>query len=270
MLDSEWFVGPDEQAMSPTVALTVLDDGLSVTGCAATVSGVHDTGCAGILAPGSNSHECNKCNFSVVDDDRKSQEILVDSSVESQPVQLLELRYCNVQFEMLPEPTVALTDNGAQISLIREDLIKDLYVTGLGTVAIRGAVGQPVEAKLVILNVEPWRGCAEENIAPYLGVTFPACNLSTDVDVIFCENDVSQMNELNAYNLLRPSRSSETTFEAKVDFSEIESCADSLNLGSQDYDLQVVKVIDANPDLSTNVIEVSAVNDDHNISSAMG
>ena len=45
-----------------------------------------------------------------------------------------------------------LKDSGAQISLIQRDLIKDVDAQVLGTVTIKGVIGQPAEAALVTLK----------------------------------------------------------------------------------------------------------------------
>ena len=48
-----------------------------------------------------------------------------------------------------------LKDSGAQISLIQRDLIKDVDAQVLGTVTIKGVIGQPAEAALVTLKIKP-------------------------------------------------------------------------------------------------------------------
>ena len=65
-------------------------------------------------------------------------------------------------------------------------------------------VGQPVMARLVDLKIKPWPGENQKNIAPYLDVTFAACKLSTDVDVILSENVISRLAELEAYSVPEP------------------------------------------------------------------
>ena len=83
----------------------------------------------------------------------------------------------------------------------------------LGTVSIRGVVGEPVKAKLVSVNVKPWPGVTQENIAPYLCVTCVTCALATDADIILCESIVNQLDEFNAYNIVKPT----TVEEAMID-----------------------------------------------------
>ena len=48
-----------------------------------------------------------------------------------------------------------LKDSGAQTSLIQKDLIKDVDAQVLGTVTIKGVIGQPAEAALVTLKIKP-------------------------------------------------------------------------------------------------------------------
>ena len=93
---------------------------------------------------------------------------------------------------------------GAEVSLIKEDLIKNLNLPILGTVSIRGIFGQPVEAKLVAMNVKPYTGPMYENIAPYLKVICAVCAITTDADVILCGSALEQLDELSAYSVLKP------------------------------------------------------------------
>ena len=116
---------------------------------------------------------------------------------------LSELQYCNISILGVEGPLVCLNDSGAEISMIRQEVIQHLDVPKLGTVAIKGVVGEAVEANVVSLNIKPIPEPECENIAPYLPVLFAACNLSTDVDVILCGDVVKQLEELNAYNVLR-------------------------------------------------------------------
>ena len=109
---------------------------------------------------------------------------------------LSELHYCDVTIEGMSEPVVALRDSGAQISLIKLDLISDRNLPKLGTIAIRGVVGDSVDAALVQLTIKPSPDPQYENIAPYINVMLVACDLSTDVDIILCESVVNQLDEL--------------------------------------------------------------------------
>jgi len=65
-----------------------------------------------------------------------------------QPLQLLELQYCNVlmKTECGVKTVRCLKDSGAQISLIQRDPIKDVNAQVLGTVTIKDVIGQPAEA----------------------------------------------------------------------------------------------------------------------------
>ena len=65
-----------------------------------------------------------------------------------QPLQLSELQYCNVlmKTECGVKTVRCLKDSEAQISLIQRDLIKDADAQVLGTVTIKGVIGQPAEA----------------------------------------------------------------------------------------------------------------------------
>jgi len=91
-----------------------------------------------------------------------------------QPLQLSELQYCNVlmKTECGVKTVRCLKDSGAQISLIQKDLIKDVDAQVLGTVAIKGVIGQPAEAALVTLKIKPATSDDLENIAPYIDLCF--------------------------------------------------------------------------------------------------
>jgi len=69
--------------------------------------------------------------------------------------------------------------------------------------AIKGVVGEAVEANVVSVNIKPCQEQQCKNIAPYIPVMFAVCNLSTAVDVILCDDVVQQLQEMNAYNVLR-------------------------------------------------------------------
>ena len=75
----------------------------------------------------------------------------MDLANGKQPLQLSELQYCNVlmKTECGVKTVRCLKDSGAQISLIQKDLIKDVDAQVLGTVTIKGVIGQPAEAALV-------------------------------------------------------------------------------------------------------------------------
>ena len=64
---------------------------------------------------------------------------------DGEPVCFSELQYCEVIIEKLPNPALALKDMGAEVSLIKEDLIRDLDLPSVGTLSIKGVLGAPVE-----------------------------------------------------------------------------------------------------------------------------
>jgi len=141
-----------------------------------------------LLESGSNSKCSNDCD--------------VESKSHTVPICLSELKYRDISFRERNEPITCLEDNGAQISVIKEELIEDLDLPAVGTITIKGIVGQPVIAQLVRLSIKPCPGEGCENTAPYLSVVFAACKMSTDVDVILCNSVIKELNELNAYNIL--------------------------------------------------------------------
>jgi len=115
-----------------------------------------------------------------------------------------ELQYCDISIEGHSEPVVALKDKGSEICLIKKDLVRDWDLPSIGMVKIRGAFGEPVEAKLVALKIKPDPGVGFENIAPSFNVIFAVCALTTDVGVILCGSAVEGLDELSAYNVPKP------------------------------------------------------------------
>ena len=134
-----------------------------------------------------------------------------DVCTNNTSVQLSELEYCQISVENMSQPVVALKDSGAQISLVKQSLVGDLDLPKLGVVSVRGVVGQPVDAELVSLKIKLHPGDEYDNIAPPLDVMFAACDLSTDVDVILCGSVVSQLESLEAYNVLKCQMSNSST-----------------------------------------------------------
>ena len=116
---------------------------------------------------------------------------------------LSELQYSHISIRGVEGPVLCLNDSGAEISMVSQRVIQHLDVPKLRTIAIKGVVGEAVEANVVSLNIKPSPQHECENIAPYIPVLFAACDLSTDVDVILCGDVVKQLEELNAYNVLR-------------------------------------------------------------------
>ena len=77
-----------------------------------------------------------------------------------------------------------MKDSEAQISLIQRDLIKHVDDQVLGTVTIKGVIGQPAEAALVTLKIKPVTSDDLENIAPYIDLRFAACEITRDLEAI--------------------------------------------------------------------------------------
>jgi len=92
-----------------------------------------------------------------------------------------------------------LKDSGAQISLIQKDVIKDVDAQVLGTVTIKGVIGQPAEAALVTLKIKPATSDDLENIAPYIDLCFAACEITRDLEAILCAADLEKLEDVSAY-----------------------------------------------------------------------
>ena len=127
------------------------------------------------------------------DDKTKHASSFVSNS--KAPLQLSELHYCDIWVKTADEGAKSvhcLQDSGAEISIIQRDLIKDMDVPVLGTVTIRGVIGQPAEATLVTLKVKPTTFGNHENIAPYIDVVFAACYITSDLQAILCDADLKK------------------------------------------------------------------------------
>ena len=118
-----------------------------------------------------------------------------------QPLQLSELQYCNVlmKTECGVKTVRYLKDSGAQISLIQRDLITDVDAQVLGTVTIKGVIGQPAEAALVTLKITRATSDDLENIAPYIDLCFAACEITRDLEAILCAADLEKLEDVSAY-----------------------------------------------------------------------
>ena len=97
-----------------------------------------------------------------------SAETETETNAETPPIELSQLQYYNIQIQGIQMPLLALMDSGAQLSLISSNLIKDLDVPKLGTLSIKGVVGEPAVATVVSLNIKPHLEGVYENIAPYI------------------------------------------------------------------------------------------------------
>jgi len=95
-----------------------------------------------------------------------------------------------------------LKDCGVQISLIQKDLIKDVDAQVLGTVTIKGVIGQPAEAALVTLKVKPANSDDLENIGPYIDLCFAACEIT--LEAILCAANLEKLEDVSAYDVLKP------------------------------------------------------------------
>ena len=85
-----------------------------------------------------------------------------------------------------------------------KDIIKDVDAQVLGTVTIKGAIGQPAEAALVTLKIKPATSEDLENIAPYIDLCFVACEITRDLEAILCAADLEKLEDVSAYDVLKP------------------------------------------------------------------
>ena len=140
-----------------------------------------------------------------------------------------------------PRPITALKDKGAEICLIREDIISDWETspTPVGSVKIRGIFGEPVDAELVSLRVKPHPGDGYENITPSVNIIFAVCALATEAEVILCGTAVQELEVLSTCNVPKPSETPvitvetvETTFKPDTNISDQVIEISTMNSGS--------------------------------------
>ena len=154
-------------------------------------------GCAVVLAP------IHKTVVDTTDDgtvQRDTEMTQVSSECKAVGPELSPLQYSDIQVDGIDDRVIiALRDSGAEVCLIKQDLLTDLNPPVCGKIWIKGIIGEPVEASLVMLNIKSSPPSGYDNIAPSLPVMFASCDLSTSVDMILCASVVSQLDELSAY-----------------------------------------------------------------------
>jgi len=71
-------------------------------------------------------------------------------------------------------------------------------------VTTKGVIGQPAEAALVTLKIKPATSEDLEHIAPYIDLCFAACEITRDVEAILCAADLEKLEDVSAYDVLKP------------------------------------------------------------------
>jgi len=127
------------------------------------------------------------------------------------PIHLSKMHYRDVLIQETGNSHTGLEDSGAEICLIRSNLIKDFDIPCIGKLKIRGIVGNPVEVDLVQLSIKPapvssdaGTDCIERsyNIGPYIKVIFAVCDgMVEGQDIIFTADVLEQLNQLHDYNV---------------------------------------------------------------------
>jgi len=130
------------------------------------------------------------------------------------PIQLSPMQYIMVTVDEFGVNSYkALVDSGAELCVLRDELIVGRDVTRLGKISLRGVVGDAVSAELVELHVRPSVQVSKsdvsddleerlENIGPPIPVIFAVCKMSTNHDIILSADVVQKLEELQAYNVL--------------------------------------------------------------------
>jgi len=93
-----------------------------------------------------------------------------------------ELQYASLTIEGHEGVVTALKDLGAEISLVKAELVQDKNLPPVGSVVITGILDEPIRAKLVMMNIKPAPEAGFEYIGPALNVIFAVCPLTIESD----------------------------------------------------------------------------------------
>jgi len=77
---------------------------------------------------------------------------------------------------------IPLKDPGAEITMVKAEIIQDTNFSPAGTIVIRGVFCEPLCAKLVMMTVKQDPESGFDYIGPALNVIFAVCPLTTDTD----------------------------------------------------------------------------------------
>ena len=95
-----------------------------------------------------------------------------------------ELQYTSLTTEGHQGVVTALKDPGAEISLVKAELVQDKNLPSVGSVVIQGILDEPIRAKRVMMTNKPAREAAFEYIGPVLNVIFAVGPLTVESDMI--------------------------------------------------------------------------------------
>jgi len=149
---------------------------------------------------------------------------LGDNDAESccpQTVCFSELQYANLTIEGHEGVVTALKDPGAEISLVKAELVQDKNLPPAGSLVIRGVIGEPLRAKLVMITVKPEPEAGFEYIGPALNVIFAVGPLTNETDMILCGTAAQQLEELSKYCVLKPMLVGNDANQAKESLVEV-------------------------------------------------
>lgn len=124
------------------------------------------------------------------------------STVSESLVALAKLQYMPILIKGIDQPIKSLKDSGAEIGVVQPELIRHLNLPHVGQITIRGIVGQPVKADLVMLEIKPYAEKGYCNIVPHLPVIFASCEIASDYDVILPSSIIEQLDEMKAYDVV--------------------------------------------------------------------
>ena len=125
-------------------------------------------------------------------------------------VHLSKMRYRDIAIQEIGYSHIGLEDTGAEVCIVRGDLIRGLDVPRLGKIRLRGIVGDCVVADLVQLNIKPASTSNadvnsveySQNIGPFIQVVFAVCdNMVDGQDIISTADAVEKLNKLCDYNV---------------------------------------------------------------------
>ena len=76
-------------------------------------------------------------------------------------------------------------------------------------------IGQPAKAALVTLKIKPATSEHLENIASYINLCFAACEITRDLEAILCAADLEKLEDVSAYDVLKPTVVTESDVSAR-------------------------------------------------------
>jgi hypothetical protein len=131
-----------------------------------------DTLCSKITVNQVESDNVSDCNHIMRTSVYHTEVDVCNDSQSDVVVEFAQLHRVDLNIKGVECNVKCLEDSGAQIGIIRSDIISDIEVKRVGTVKLRGIFGSSIEADLVQLYVKV--SCCED--VPYIPVIVAMCD----------------------------------------------------------------------------------------------